>query len=386
MPPTTPVPQQPAPPPQLATNWWAVLAGVLLLVIVGGAAAWAYTNYKPAAPLEQVPVTTESTQPPAGWKLYENREIGVAFEYPEIWGEIQVSEEVGECQNLSQEQMSDDPCKQVRLGVPETGLPGSRVFLSVQTPLHKAHTPGRGPFFGDIYVESKRALGEHCNKVNKELCGVHINSNGVVYVKDSTVANWDTTIEAYFIRSPHPYYGSVVLSAALLSDPQKADFSRLVDTFNFIAPNRPPFAIEDVKVVPAALMWNPDPKKQETEGVGGPPFMVQWKIGEVNMLPDTGSDVITILQVSIIDSQGQEIWLRDLLNDFSSGEKKFVFPPLCKNSGVENCTEVAPTPGKAHLVIGGWVCPKSSEYFRSCDVEKLYVDTVSVPVIIEVVN
>ncbi len=246
----TPVPTPaPAPAPlppdaPVSTGRWIMLASTAALVLVGAGAAFAYSVYKPALPDGALQVATTTAQ--TGWKLYENYELGIAFEYPESWGEIGIMHDEHGCdvvgtasvwgQASSTQLMADmaateDPCDQVMLS-----FMGRGSILAVTTPLYHKYPYGRGGFWGDKYVADDMALANFCiTEQNNRSCELIQNKNGVTIAKASGPYGEESSDAwVYVVRSPHPYYSSIVLSSYNLEPGRQADFDRMIDSLTFI--------------------------------------------------------------------------------------------------------------------------------------------------------
>lgn len=212
----------------------AMVVGVLL----GGVATWALMSnqksaFEPAPAPDPVSVTGGNVSLQPGWRLYENREIGVAFEYPETWGTIRVEKEAGCFEAKEEMATSGDPCEQVRLSF--EAVPAG-IFFATETFLHEKYPIGRGAFFGDEYVSSEESLLGYCTgKKAGNPCTTTINSHGVLMTKSFGVLGMDDeTGWKYLMRSPHPYFSSVVLASSRLNPAWQSDFDRLVDSLRFI--------------------------------------------------------------------------------------------------------------------------------------------------------
>ena len=230
MPPQTPMPQ-----PASRSIVLPVLGALVAGLVLGGGAVWAYGSLSSTnAPAPVVDNDRLSVTP--GFKTYENKEIGIVFEYPEAWGEIRVEKEVGCFEAKEKQEMAatGDPCEQVRLSFADVSV---GVFFAVQTPLHWKYPIGRGAFFGDVYVDgSESYLAQYCDsRAGGKPCAVATNSNGVFFVKSYEVLGMDDeTGWKYLLRSPHRYYSSVVLSSSRLGPAWQADFDKLVGSLRFL--------------------------------------------------------------------------------------------------------------------------------------------------------
>jgi len=203
-----------------------VWASLLAIILIGGG-IYFFVNSQPAAQI---------TTNPTGWKIYQNQEIGIAFEYPESWGEIFANSTKGECDNLDpREIVSGDPCTMITLSVLYDGENRS-AFLAAQTALNHAHPLPRGSFWGDTYIGSPITLSTYCASKTPNTCTLRMNSKGVKYVKDDIAPDFSGTVKAYLMYSSHEHH-SVVLTPPLPGTPQEAEFNRLVDSIQFIQPN-----------------------------------------------------------------------------------------------------------------------------------------------------
>lgn len=75
--------------PQTKKNWKHILvAAFLVATIIGlGISVWYFQYWRTL--LKEIKILKqEQEKPPAGWKTYSNQEIGVAFSYPDFWGEV----------------------------------------------------------------------------------------------------------------------------------------------------------------------------------------------------------------------------------------------------------------------------------------------------------
>lgn len=230
----------------VANGRWMMLASTAALVLVGAGAAFAYTVYKPAPQGGALQVATTTAQTAAGWKLYENYELGIAFEYPQAWGEIGIMHDELGCdvvgtasvwgqasstQLVADMAATEDPCDQAMLS-----LMGRGSILAATTPLYHKYPYGRGGFWGDKYVADDMVLANFCTaEQNDRSCELIQNKNGVTIAKAfGPYGEESSDAWVYVMRSPHPYYSSIVLSSYNLESGQQADFDRMVDSLTFI--------------------------------------------------------------------------------------------------------------------------------------------------------
>jgi len=229
-----PLPEVQISPPKRPIN--LLFPGIIIGAVIGGSGVWAFFSFpgsETQIPNVQDTIPTQSSTVPAGWRLYENKEIGITFEYPDTWGNIRVGKEVG-CFEAKQEMAaSGDPCEQVLLSF---GDVREGIFLATQTLLHEKYPIGRGAFFGDEYVGSEEILLGYCSgKMGGNPCTTARNSHGVLVTKSFGVLGFDGEAGwKYLARSPHPYFSSVVLSSSRLNPTWQSDFDRLVDSLKFI--------------------------------------------------------------------------------------------------------------------------------------------------------
>jgi hypothetical protein len=192
----------------------------------------------------------QMVQEPLGWRVYENSEIGIAFEYPAAWGDISVSKEVADCYSTDATYYSasklaqmrkdvaespNDPCQQVRLMI------GNAIIAQTATPLeHKYPTP-RGSYWGDVSAEivSDEYIANFCTTEIAIVCKVISNLQNIPIVYYQGVIGVEEEGEVYLVRTKHPLYYGLALSPSRLPIKDTSDFRRLIETLRFIPTNSP---------------------------------------------------------------------------------------------------------------------------------------------------
>lgn len=239
------------------------LAVAFLVLLVVGGAFWCVQKQQMAVnqpvvtgPIVGAPtlVQAEPETPidTSDWKTYRNEQIGIQFEYPTSWGDINLSREVG-CVDYYAEEVIvpkdvKDSCLHISLSASnfnhgfflstegvdftKTGIPkgvdwrfrmifiqkGQENFCS-NNPYTTTTDKGRG---GD--------LGECVTFKNNQNLTVVKGTRGVPFTEQDRMV-------AYFVRSLHPVFYDVVLSGQYLKSPfypqAEDDIKKLVDTIRF---------------------------------------------------------------------------------------------------------------------------------------------------------
>lgn len=235
-----------AAPQESGVNPWMLTSGVLVLVVLVGVAAWIFTTAK--SPVVDTQIQGATTTPvaqsqiPAGWRVYENKKIGIAFNYPEAWGEVVVADVEGGCDSPEAQAeiaATHDPCIQIVMRFPSPLYASGGIFLATETALHQKYPVGRGAFWGDEFIPTQQAIEHYCDG-KSGTCVVSKNSNGVTIAKTylSAAAPGDMGEQqegwVYRLYSPNSVYQSIIISAVRLDARWQVDFDRLVDTLRFI--------------------------------------------------------------------------------------------------------------------------------------------------------
>ncbi len=229
--------------------------GVLLIILLGivvlggGAYFFVQPQSSQTASKNNTATTTTQTTPVSttGWRLYENREIGVAFEYPESWGEVSVSREKG-CQVdyyyfgtstvkkfLSEMQRTGDPCDHVMLLLFSPSPRSGDIFLDTMTPLANEYHLGRGGYWGDVSgLINDVFMAKVCAQAGT-VCAKNSRGIQVAKVPNQPSGEDGPMVTVYYIKSTHPFYYGLALSASRLNPAWEADFERVVDTLHFVS-------------------------------------------------------------------------------------------------------------------------------------------------------
>ncbi len=215
----------------------------------------------PRSPEQQLVQNLIPNQISAGWGLYQNQELGVAFQYPLSWGSIKqgfvstgcVSKDkvyggteymdyTEEVYNQIKKEMAlapQDPCRISSLGVMAENEPNdmSRVIFGTMSPLYmKYPVQGMGPPWYAIagLATSKEFVENLCIKSSVE-CLTFTNKQGVLISREQ-FSNEMHGVEGAvnYIHSPNNIYSGIVMSSAELSEEQQKDFGSVIDSLHFI--------------------------------------------------------------------------------------------------------------------------------------------------------
>ncbi len=186
----------------------------------------------------------QSTKISSVWVPYQNNDIGVAFSYPEAWGEIKSLTESG-CmpdygyygasaiqQMIKEMSATNDPCTQVRLAI----IGSNEVFLSTWSKLYTKYPVPRGGYWGVIAgrIQTSASVETYCANRPKENCSTYKNSNGILVARSFEVAGYgDRRDWIYVIKSAHPLYNGIVLYAGHDAEYKKI-IEQVVDTLRFL--------------------------------------------------------------------------------------------------------------------------------------------------------
>ena len=231
---------------QKNTLWKFILGGVFLaLLFLGAGLFWVYM----AGQTQKDALIPQIVQEPLGWRAYENSEIGIAFEYPAVWGDISVSKEVADCYSTDTTYYSasklvqmrkdvaespNDSCQQVRLMV------GGAIIVQTATPLANKYPVPRGGYWGDMSssVTSDAYITNFCTKHTVGTCNLISNMQKIPIVRyEGIIGMGDEVGEVYLVHTAHPLYYGLALSPSRLPVKDDSDFMRLIETLRFIPSN-----------------------------------------------------------------------------------------------------------------------------------------------------
>jgi hypothetical protein len=191
------------------------------------------TDTEVASGLEDLMIVQNNSVPLAS---FEDKEIGIGFNYPEAWGTITVSTEAGTCPPT----YADDPCQlkilQVKIGTT------SEIFFVAETTGHEKYPLGRGGFWGDLAGNIKSDYLDLCS--SREFCDVVKNKSGITFARYhahvSEMGEEETSSLSYeykVYRHENPYYGLILSSARVKSagaDVEKLFEETIVSSFKFL--------------------------------------------------------------------------------------------------------------------------------------------------------
>ena len=197
---------------------------------------------------------TKEVADAASWKVYRNEEIGIEFEYPSYWGGISSDREQA-CIDFSETEKEallgqGDQCMHITL----SRMDGGGRFLATESPLYTKNGIPRGGTwihrlrFLNVYEEdfcSRNSFQSGIDELND--CRIFTTKNGLNVTSDEQEVPYSGGKEkmiAYYIRSKHPIYGVIVISATELSSGHKGlnsevaekEILRLIDTISFFKP------------------------------------------------------------------------------------------------------------------------------------------------------
>ena len=166
-------------------------------------------------------------------KTYRDAELGIAFEYPAVWGEVTIDDEAGIC---LPDYVADD-CNFRTLLLENVYL--GAIFLSAETKGHSDNPVGRGGFWGDLAGDIS---SNNLSECDQELgCSTVTNSNSVTFAlheADPPPEEMGYQPERYYVYNPDNQYYGLVLSSHRLdsSSPENGRLFKeiVVESFEFI--------------------------------------------------------------------------------------------------------------------------------------------------------
>jgi len=198
------------------------------------------------SPETTVNTPTQSNAVRVGWKRYENKEIGIAFEYPESWGEISVNREKG-CMYENTQYYGEKVASEMKKKLDTTGDPclhltlrvGERNFLATQSALYAQYPVPRGGYWGDAAssIKTDEYVRNFCSTSRGGDCKVFTTSNGIrvaSYVDSGVCEMGCQPGTHYVIKSPHAFYFGLTLLASDVGNVNGSDFERLINSLRFI--------------------------------------------------------------------------------------------------------------------------------------------------------
>lgn len=227
---------------------------VVVVLIVSGLLLWRnLEDRKPA----QVSDTDMSTKPAVeqlevdpnkvddDWRVYQNEDLGIVFEYPSIWGEIQESKDSTPCDGGEARNPEEGKCQRITLSVGNLKNE-KRVFLATETLAYtSSHLDGRYAQ-GAAWDEKVRVIPkdkeDFCSN-NPYLpkgtsfvrCSVLKTEHGIsVAVAEGIVPFTDNEqMTSFFIRTDNPLYYDLIVSSVELEKifpTSKIDMRKLVES------------------------------------------------------------------------------------------------------------------------------------------------------------
>lgn len=173
---------------------------------------------------------------------YVNSDIGVEFRYPKKWGEIKEWKNQG-CydyqtggtdQSIITEQ---DKCFQIALYASSFK---DSLFFSTQSPLRIKYGAPRGGYWGDAtgLIKSESDVKNFCKGKSKNLCNVFKTKNNLLVARNIETrefSNPEDKIAAYYIKSTHPLYSSIIMSSGRLGyENADEDLKKVIDSLIFL--------------------------------------------------------------------------------------------------------------------------------------------------------
>lgn len=233
-----------------------LLAVVLtaLLVIGGVFFVWMKKQEKPVVPVpnNSNPIETKQEKKPSltgttGWTTYRNEEMGIQFDYPNSWGDINVSKEVG-CVDYYAAEVAipkdlKESCFHITLsassfdkgaflsteGVDYTNTEIPRGadwrFRLISMPKEQENFCLNNPF---IPMGNKGGHLENCKKF--KTASELLVTKGVREIPFTE----NEKMTVYFIRTNHPIFYDLVLSSQYLkSSTSENELQQLIETIKF---------------------------------------------------------------------------------------------------------------------------------------------------------
>lgn len=228
---------------------------VALILLIGGVVfVWMKKQEKSVVPVPNNPNPTETKQEEnpsptdtAGWITYRNEEIGIQFDYPNSWGDINVSKEAGCVDYYAAEVVIPndlkESCFHITLsassfdkgaflsteGIDYTSTEIPRGadwrFRLISMPKEQENFCLNNPF---IPMGNKGGRLENCNKF-KTASGLSV-TKGVREIPFTEKEK----MTVYFIRTNHPIFYDLVLSSQYLkSSTSENELQKLIETIKF---------------------------------------------------------------------------------------------------------------------------------------------------------
>ncbi len=201
-------------------------------------------------------------QIPVGWGLYQNQELGVAFQYPlswgsikqgfvstgcvskdKVWGGTEYMDYTEEVYNQIKKEMAlnpQDPCIMTSINIIDENVPygvqGERTILGTMSSLYSKYpVQGKGPpwYAAAGSSVSKESLKNLCTKSFVE-CSTFTNNQGVLIYKEQVSEGMYGEGVMYYIHSPNNVYSGIVMGTLDFSEEQRKDFGSVVDSLYFI--------------------------------------------------------------------------------------------------------------------------------------------------------
>ncbi len=225
---------------------YLVLTLFVLLPFIGGWIGYTYAPEK-IVEVEKIVTVVKEIEPvreivneqkfDIALTRYEDKELGIAFSYPQEWGEVIVKDESGECPK----EYIDDACNQRRL-IFAGLLADGGVILASETSGHDKFPIGRGGFWGDYAGHIPKNYLEKCTTVQN--CEVLTNQSDVTFAKYYRAIpemgsddNPPPSYEYHLFRSDSEYYGTILSSTRIKSvhpEIEKLFEETVVQTFELL--------------------------------------------------------------------------------------------------------------------------------------------------------
>jgi hypothetical protein len=238
-----------------------ILAAIFILAIAGGVIWYLLEKQKTTvieAPKQETASESQNEETFDGqeadqvdtsdWKTYRNEEIGVEFQYPSKWGEIKERKEQG-CYDYENGGVNktiltkEDQCYQIAL---YTSNYDKAIFFSTQSNLRVKFGIPRGAYWGDYTgaIKSEKDIQRMCEGQKENDCNVYKTLNGIWVAKRLEQREFSPEgemIYVYYIKSSHPIYFSIAMSADRIMRANKqdlsteSDFSKVIDSLVFLS-------------------------------------------------------------------------------------------------------------------------------------------------------
>ncbi len=222
-----------------------VLLGVVLGVgITAASSLYLFSAYK-ANTDALLKENAQASKAAPEFTTYTNKELGIAFEYPESWGEINVEKGVEDCFSTDANYYTSAQLQQMKKDVAEAHDPcltifvkaGDGTFLVTMTPLAVKYPIPRGGFWGFYAgsVKNDAFVENYCSGVTEGTCEVLTNAHNIRLAHYSGGSiGLEEQGEFYLAHTPHSLYYGLALSPSRLPVAMQDDFSAVIDSLRFI--------------------------------------------------------------------------------------------------------------------------------------------------------